>query len=84
MVLYGFSGYSTDRVKEFLNDWSEIMNKSRQGKIRISSTASTAYLKLMADGVRYVLLPKSRDLLAQLNPVCYEGAVAGQATAPLA
>ena len=53
------------------------MNKSRQGKIRISSTASTAHLKLMADGVRYVLLPKSRDLLAQLNPVCYEGAVAG-------
>ena len=27
---------------------------------------------------------QGRDLLAQLNPVCYEGAVAGQATAPLA
>ena len=48
-VSCGFSGYSTDRVKEFLNDWSEIMNKSGQGKIRISLTASTAYLKLMAD-----------------------------------
>ena len=130
------------------------MSEKSQGKVSVSLTASTAYLKLMADngwvtkralslwlkntvnrnyvikkletegyirslrmndrvqakrrqyreakkegdvkapeyraslptyiyGVRYVLLPKGRDFLAQLNPIRYGGAGAGQATAPI-
>lgn len=74
MRVCGVSEYSR---KGFPLEMRHGNERKRTREFNTSLAASAAYLKLIVDGVRYVLLPKSRDFLAQMNPVCYEGAVAG-------